>query len=159
MAVLCSLTYLCSCVKAAAQQCLTSTILLPTPRARTMSAYMQQVGVKLFRQHLENYAPPDPVYEYYSDAKGKQRRKKVSMAFSPGCDQSSIRIVSRLRYTTKKISPADSFLLYFFYSVTLLLGSPHAMLKSSRLSNAEHVASIRASTFVVSVSGGRSSSE
>ncbi|KAI9568187.1 hypothetical protein HD554DRAFT_2100674 [Boletus coccyginus] len=41
-----------------------------------MSAYMQKVGVKLFQQHLEGYAPPDPLYEYYSDAKGKQRRKK-----------------------------------------------------------------------------------
>ncbi|KAH0832880.1 hypothetical protein J3R83DRAFT_11832 [Lanmaoa asiatica] len=52
------------------------TISLPTPPAHTMSTYMQEVGVKLFRKHLEQYAPPDPLYEYYSDAKGKQHRKK-----------------------------------------------------------------------------------
>ncbi|KAF8557093.1 hypothetical protein OG21DRAFT_1505713, partial [Imleria badia] len=50
-----------------------------------MSAYMQNIGVKLFRQHLENYTPPDPLYEYYTDAKGKQRRKKrdVPAGLSP----------------------------------------------------------------------------
>lgn len=48
-----------------------------------MSSYMQKVGLKLFKGHLEQYAPPDPLYEYYNDAKGKQRRKKVITAFSP----------------------------------------------------------------------------
>ncbi|KIK80489.1 hypothetical protein PAXRUDRAFT_158549 [Paxillus rubicundulus Ve08.2h10] len=41
-----------------------------------MSSYMQKVGVKLFQQHLDQYSPPDPLYEYYTDARGKQRRKK-----------------------------------------------------------------------------------
>ncbi|KAF9223934.1 hypothetical protein BS17DRAFT_795963 [Gyrodon lividus] len=41
-----------------------------------MSSYMQKVGVKLFQQHLEQYSPPDPLYEHYTDARGKQRRKK-----------------------------------------------------------------------------------
>lgn len=48
-----------------------------------MSNYMRDVGIKLFRQNLEQYAPQDPLYEYYTDAKGKQRRKKASTAFSP----------------------------------------------------------------------------
>lgn len=110
--------------------------LLPSPSPRTMSTYMQNVGVKLFRQHLEHYTPPDPLYEYYTDTKGKQRRKKVNTAMCTRCCWSHS---------------------FFFSSVTSLPGFPLATPKSSRPSSAEHVASIRASTFAVSVSVGRSS--
>ncbi|KAH7884265.1 hypothetical protein F5I97DRAFT_1888111 [Phlebopus sp. FC_14] len=41
-----------------------------------MSTYLRKAGTKLFEKHLEQYAPPDPLYEFYTDGGGKQRRKK-----------------------------------------------------------------------------------
>jgi len=37
---------------------------------------MQKAGFKLFEKHLEKYAPADPVYETYTDKRGKQKRRK-----------------------------------------------------------------------------------
>ena len=105
-----------------------------------MSAYMQQVGAKLFRQHLEQYTPPDPLYEYYTDAKGKQRRKKVNTAFS-----------LRLR--------AHFQCAHSFFSVKYLLGFPLAMPKFSSLSCGEHITSTKALASAVFVSAGLSSLE
>src|SRR5690242_4516059 len=42
-----------------------------------MSKLVGKAGKKLFERHLQQYAPEDPVYEYYTDAKGKQKRRKV----------------------------------------------------------------------------------
>ena len=110
------------------------------PPALKMSAYMQKVGAKLFQQHLEKYTPPDPLYEYYTDAKGKQRRKKVNTAFSPQL---------RAHYQW-----ADSF-----YSAMFLRGFLLAMQKFSRLFKVEHITSTKVSAFVVFVSAGRPSLE
>ncbi|KAH7921712.1 hypothetical protein BV22DRAFT_1038312 [Leucogyrophana mollusca] len=41
-----------------------------------MSSYLQKAGTKLFEQHLEQYSPADPLYEYYTDERGRQKRKK-----------------------------------------------------------------------------------
>ena len=112
-----------------------------TTNACTMSAYIQNVGVKLFRQHLEQYAPADPVYEYYNDAKGKQRRKKVITASK-----------LRIRFTGSFFS--SFFLIKNIYSADHLPASPPAMPKSSRQSNGEPVVSTRVSISAVSSSVG-----
>ena len=75
-----SLTLLATCLRLFPIQLLrrlgrTGVWLRPSPPSRT-----RNTGAKLFRQHLEHYAPPDPLYEYY---KGKQRRKEASTAFPP----------------------------------------------------------------------------
>ncbi|KAJ8594693.1 hypothetical protein M405DRAFT_760340 [Rhizopogon salebrosus TDB-379] len=41
-----------------------------------MTSYLQKAGTKLFAQHLEQYQPQDPLYESYTDNRGKQRRRK-----------------------------------------------------------------------------------
>ncbi|KAF5393151.1 hypothetical protein D9757_001329 [Collybiopsis confluens] len=43
-----------------------------------MDHILNSAGKKLFERHLEQYAPVDPLYEYYTDRKGKQRRKRAS---------------------------------------------------------------------------------
>lgn len=37
----------------------------------------REVGLKLFKDHLEQYQPVDPLYETYTDNKGRQKRRKV----------------------------------------------------------------------------------
>jgi len=41
-----------------------------------MTSYLQKAGTKLFAEHLEQYQPQDPLYEVYTDNRGKQRRRK-----------------------------------------------------------------------------------
>ena len=43
-----------------------------------MSAFIGKTGKKLFAQHLQKYAPEDPLYEFYTNDHGKQKRRKVS---------------------------------------------------------------------------------
>jgi hypothetical protein len=40
----------------------------------------KKAGSKVFERHLEAYTPQDPLYEYYTDERGKQRRRKVRCA-------------------------------------------------------------------------------
>lgn len=42
-----------------------------------MTAIVGKAGKRLFEKHLEQYAPADPLYEYYTNAKGKKKRRKV----------------------------------------------------------------------------------
>lgn len=41
-----------------------------------MTALLGKAGKKLFEQHLEGYAPADPLYEYRTDERGRQHKKK-----------------------------------------------------------------------------------
>lgn len=42
-----------------------------------MDSILQKTGKKLFEKHLEKYAAEDPLYEYYADDKGREKRRKV----------------------------------------------------------------------------------
>jgi hypothetical protein len=44
-----------------------------------MSSLVEKTGKKLFAQHLEKYTPEDPLYEFYTNKKGKQKRRKVNL--------------------------------------------------------------------------------
>ncbi|KAI0784514.1 hypothetical protein C8Q75DRAFT_779193 [Abortiporus biennis] len=41
-----------------------------------MTTLVQKTGRKLFEKHLEQYAPADPLYETYTDKKGRTKRRK-----------------------------------------------------------------------------------
>lgn len=58
-----------------------------------MTAIAQKAGLKLFEKHLQQYAPVDPLYETYTDAKGRQKRRKVrpSTAVLGGLTPASIK--------------------------------------------------------------------
>ena len=42
-----------------------------------MDAFLGKAGKRLFEQHLQQYAPADPLYETYTNERGKQKRRKV----------------------------------------------------------------------------------
>lgn len=42
-----------------------------------MNTFMETAGKKVFEKHLEQYAPSDPLYEYYTNNKGKQKKRRV----------------------------------------------------------------------------------
>jgi hypothetical protein len=42
-----------------------------------MTSLLETAGRKLFAAHIEQYAPADPLYEYYVDKKGRKKRRKV----------------------------------------------------------------------------------
>jgi hypothetical protein len=44
---------------------------------------INEVGVKLFARHLEQYTPTDPLYEEYVDKRGRTRRRKVRLYLAP----------------------------------------------------------------------------
>ena len=43
-----------------------------------MSSFIEATGKKLFAKHLEKYTPEDPLYEFYTNKHGKQKRRKVN---------------------------------------------------------------------------------
>ncbi|KAJ7704327.1 hypothetical protein B0H17DRAFT_1039281 [Mycena rosella] len=42
------------------------------------NALLGKAGKALFEKHLQQYTPADPMYEEYTDARGKKRRRRVS---------------------------------------------------------------------------------
>ncbi|EGO24851.1 hypothetical protein SERLADRAFT_468764 [Serpula lacrymans var. lacrymans S7.9] len=40
------------------------------------SNYITKAGTKLFQKHLDQYAPADPLYESYTDNRGREKRRK-----------------------------------------------------------------------------------
>ncbi len=49
------------------------------------SKLAERVGKKLFEKHIQSYTPVDPLYENYTDAKGRQKRRRVSETSSISC--------------------------------------------------------------------------
>jgi Domain of unknown function (DUF4112) len=50
-----------------------------------MSALLGKAGKKLFEKHLQAYEPPDPVYETYTNDRGKVKQRRVSARYPPYC--------------------------------------------------------------------------
>lgn len=48
-----------------------------------MDTLIGKAGKRLFEKHLEQYAPPDPLYESYMNDRGQTKRRKVFNLFSP----------------------------------------------------------------------------
>jgi hypothetical protein len=47
------------------------------PTIMAYSDLARKAGLKLFEKHLKQYEPVDPLYETYTDNKGRQKRRKV----------------------------------------------------------------------------------
>ncbi|OAX42722.1 hypothetical protein K503DRAFT_733140 [Rhizopogon vinicolor AM-OR11-026] len=60
-----------------------------------MTSYLQKAGTKLFEQHLEQYQPQDPLYESYTDNRGRQRRRK--RAIPPGLSARDAKILKSVQ--------------------------------------------------------------
>jgi len=55
----------------------------------------KKVGLKLFEKHLEQYTPADPLYEEYTDEKGKKKRRKREVP--PGLSKRDARILKSVK--------------------------------------------------------------
>ncbi|KAG0702829.1 hypothetical protein DFH29DRAFT_919959 [Suillus ampliporus] len=60
-----------------------------------MTSYLQNAGTKLFQKNLEQYKPEDPLYESYTDSRGKQRRRK--RAIPPGLSARDAKILKSVQ--------------------------------------------------------------
>jgi len=60
-----------------------------------MDEFMTKAGLKLFSQHLQQYEPVDTVYENYTDAKGKQRRRRRELP--PGLSKRDEKILKSVQ--------------------------------------------------------------
>ncbi|KAG1870738.1 hypothetical protein DFJ58DRAFT_764367 [Suillus subalutaceus] len=60
-----------------------------------MTSYLQKAGTKLFEKNLEQYRPEDPLYEFYTDKRGKQRRRK--RAIPPGLSARDAKILKSVQ--------------------------------------------------------------
>ncbi|GLB44882.1 putative protein with domain of unknown function (DUF4112) [Lyophyllum shimeji] len=72
-----------------------------------MSALLGKAGKKLFERHLEQYAPADPLYEFYTDAKGKQKRRK--RAAPPGLSARDAKILKSVQRRAHYLDKGFSF--------------------------------------------------
>lgn len=59
------------------------------------SKLAQKAGLKLFEQHINKYSPVDPVYETYTDKKGKQRKRKRELP--PGLSDRDAKILRKVK--------------------------------------------------------------
>ncbi|KIM39371.1 hypothetical protein M413DRAFT_447300 [Hebeloma cylindrosporum] len=72
-----------------------------------MSALLGKAGKKLFEKHLERYAPADPLYEFYTNDKGKQKRRKRELP--PGLSARDARILRKLKFRAHYLDKGFSF--------------------------------------------------
>ncbi|KAH8105561.1 hypothetical protein DFH11DRAFT_1518907 [Phellopilus nigrolimitatus] len=59
------------------------------------STFARKAGLKLFEQHLSKYEPADPVYETYTDAKGRQKQRKRELP--PGLSKRDAKILRKVK--------------------------------------------------------------
>lgn len=61
-----------------------------------MATYIgKKAGKKLFEQHLEHYTPQDPLYEFYTDERGRQRRRQRQLP--PGLSKRDAQILKSVQ--------------------------------------------------------------
>ncbi|KAJ3741494.1 hypothetical protein DFH05DRAFT_350600 [Lentinula detonsa] len=60
-----------------------------------MDNLLNSAGKKLFERHLQQYAPTDPMYETYVDAKGRERRRR--RAIPPGLSSRDAKILKSVQ--------------------------------------------------------------
>jgi hypothetical protein len=70
-------------------------LLIPFFFLPVMTSYLQNAGMRLFQKNLEQYKPEDPLYEFYTDKRGKQRRRK--RAIPPGLSARDAKILKSVQ--------------------------------------------------------------
>jgi len=78
----------------------------------------KEYGRKVVERKLEQYTPVDPVYDYYTDAKGKKKRRKRSPP--PGLSKHDIRILQTIQSRAHTLDRSLSiFHMRFGYTAVL----------------------------------------
>ncbi|RDB25537.1 hypothetical protein Hypma_006318 [Hypsizygus marmoreus] len=84
-----------------------------------MTALLGKAGKHLFAKHLENYAPQDPLYEFYTDDKGKKKRRK--RVLPPGLSKRDAKILKSIQRRAHYLDKGFS-ILGFRFGWTFLIG-------------------------------------
>ncbi|KAF5379715.1 hypothetical protein D9615_005714 [Tricholomella constricta] len=84
-----------------------------------MSALLGKAGKKLFERHLEQYAPQDPLYEFYTNDKGKKKRRK--RALPPGLSARDAKILKSVQRRAHYLDKGFS-ILGFRFGWTFIIG-------------------------------------
>ncbi|KAG6816639.1 hypothetical protein H0H87_004385 [Tephrocybe sp. NHM501043] len=84
-----------------------------------MSALPGKAGRKLFEKHLDQYKPVDPLYEFYTDAKGKKKRRK--RAIPPGLSARDEKILKSVQKRAHYLDKGFS-ILGFRFGWTFFIG-------------------------------------
>ncbi|KIK67823.1 hypothetical protein GYMLUDRAFT_36602 [Collybiopsis luxurians FD-317 M1] len=84
-----------------------------------MDSIINSAGKKLFEKHLEQYAPSDPMYEYYTDKKGKQRRRRREIP--PGLSSRDAKILKSVQRRAHYLDKGFS-LCGFRFGWTFIIG-------------------------------------
>ncbi|KAG8777567.1 hypothetical protein FRC12_000310 [Ceratobasidium sp. 428] len=59
------------------------------------SAIAKKAGLKVFEKHLANYTPTDPLYEEYTDERGRKQRRKRDLP--PGLSKRDAAILKKVK--------------------------------------------------------------
>ncbi|KAK0204453.1 hypothetical protein DFS33DRAFT_1239226, partial [Desarmillaria ectypa] len=79
----------------------------------------EKTGKKLFAKHLDQYAPVDPLYEHYTDDRGKQRRKKRELP--PGLSKRDMKILRSIKHRAHYLDKGFS-ICGFRFGWTFVIG-------------------------------------
>ncbi|KAL0945408.1 hypothetical protein HGRIS_000900 [Hohenbuehelia grisea] len=71
-----------------------------------MSKLLGKAGKNLFAQHLQQYTPTDPVYEFYTDSKGRQKRRKRDLP--PGLSSRDAKILKKVKARAHRLDKGFS---------------------------------------------------
>ncbi|KAG6907998.1 hypothetical protein DXG01_006533 [Tephrocybe rancida] len=84
-----------------------------------MSTLLGKAGKNLFEKHLEQYKPEDPLYEFYTDSKGKKKRRK--RAIPPGLSDRDAKILKSVQRRAHYLDKGFS-ILGFRFGWTFFIG-------------------------------------
>ncbi|THV01918.1 hypothetical protein K435DRAFT_654506 [Dendrothele bispora CBS 962.96] len=84
-----------------------------------MSSLLNKAGMALFERHLEQYAPADPMYETYTDNKGKQKRRRREIP--PGLSKRDAKILKSVQRRAHYLDKGFS-LCGFRFGWTFVIG-------------------------------------
>ncbi|QRV90146.1 hypothetical protein RhiJN_18164 [Ceratobasidium sp. AG-Ba] len=60
-----------------------------------MTSIAKKAGLKVFEKHLDNYTPADPLYEEYTDDRGRKKRRKRELP--PGLSKRDAAILKKVK--------------------------------------------------------------
>ncbi|KAK7437956.1 hypothetical protein VKT23_018391 [Stygiomarasmius scandens] len=83
------------------------------------SKLLNKAGMALFERHLEQYSPADPMYETYTDNKGKQKRRRREIP--PGLSKRDAKILKSVQRRAHYLDKGFS-LCGFRFGWTFIIG-------------------------------------
>ncbi|KAI5118610.1 hypothetical protein M0805_008041 [Coniferiporia weirii] len=70
------------------------------------SNFARKAGLRLFEEHLHKFEPADPVYEEYTDAKGRKKRRRRELP--PGLSKRDAKILRKVKNRAHRLDKGFS---------------------------------------------------